>query len=87
MATTTKKNQAGADAAVETQADAGTVPDIVVVERPRPRLGETVQVTVAADVVLMNTETGAPFTPGEATPQLVTVTTLRRLDDGDLTLV
>ncbi|MBP6897381.1 MAG: hypothetical protein KBC94_23435 [Pseudacidovorax sp.] len=86
MATTPKKNQAGADTAVENQADAGTVPGIVV-ERPRPRLGETVQVTVAEDVVLMNTETGAPFTPGEATPQLVTVTTLRRLDDGDLTLV
>ncbi|MFP5474671.1 MAG: hypothetical protein ACLGJD_13580 [Gammaproteobacteria bacterium] len=87
MATTLKKNQAGAGAAVESQTDAGAVSAVVVAERPRPRLGETVQVAVAEDVVLMNTETGAPFTPGEATPQLVTVTTLRRLDDGDLTLV
>ena len=48
------------------------------------RLGDSINVTVAAGVVLINRESGGRFEPGVATPQTVTVTTLRRLQDGDL---
>lgn len=52
-----------------------------------PPLGSTCVVRVAAGVVLMNNETGARFEPEVDTPVTVTVTLLRRLQDGDLTLV
>jgi hypothetical protein len=51
-----------------------------------PRLGDYVAVRVAEGLDLINTETGQQFAPGEATPQTVTVLTLRRLADGDLVL-
>lgn len=51
-----------------------------------PRLGELVHVVVAEDLLLKNNETGGYFAAGAATPQTVTVTTLRRLKDGDLQL-
>ena len=51
-----------------------------------PRLGTLVNVTVAPGAQLVNNETGALFEDGVATPQTVTVTTLRRLADGDLLL-
>ena len=51
-----------------------------------PGLGMRCLVKVAAGVVLMNNETGIPFAPEQATPATVTVTLLRRLQDGDLTL-
>lgn len=59
---------------------------------PRPgiddlRLGQIVQVQVAPGVVLRNTEAGGAFEPGMTTPQTVTPTLLRRLRDGDLTLI
>ena len=47
-------------------------------------IGEMIHVTVRSGVVLRNAETGLAFVPGEATPQWVTPTTLRRLADGDL---
>lgn len=61
-----------------------------VIETPAPaslpRLGTVVNVTVAPGALLINNETGALFEDGVATPQTVTVTTLRRLADGDLLL-
>ncbi len=50
------------------------------------RLGESVFVTVAPDVHLVNNESRGRFEPGARTPQTVTPTLLRRLRDGDLTL-
>lgn len=50
----------------------------------RPRLGELVHVVIAEGVRLKNNEVGGYFEPGVYTPQTVTTTTLRRLDDGDL---
>lgn len=50
------------------------------------RLGDQVQVVAPPDAVLINNETGAPFEPGVPTLQTVTVTLLRRLADGDLSL-
>ena len=52
-----------------------------------PALGATCWVKVAAGVVLMNNETGTHFVPEVDTPVTITVTLLRRLQDGDLTLV
>ena len=52
-----------------------------------PALGSTCTVRVGDGLVLMNTETGAHFAPGEPTSQTVTTTLLRRLADGDLVLV
>lgn len=51
-----------------------------------PALGTSCTVVVGDGVVLMNNDTGVHFTPGVPTPVLVTATTLRRLNDGDLTL-
>ncbi|MDP9990883.1 hypothetical protein J2W28_002053 [Variovorax boronicumulans] len=50
----------------------------------RPRLGELVHVVITEGVRLKNNESGGYFEPGVPTPQTVTTTTLRRLDDGDL---
>ena len=52
-----------------------------------PRLGELIQVQVANGLELVNNETGQDFEPGTPTLQTVTVTTLRRLKDGDLVRV
>lgn len=52
-----------------------------------PALGTSCTVRVAAGVVLMNNETGARFEPEVDTPVTVTVTLLRRIQDGDVTLV
>lgn len=56
-------------------------------EQQPPRLGETIHVRVAEGMSLINNETGQEFEPEVATPQTVTVTTLRRLTDGDLVRV
>lgn len=56
-------------------------------KRRPPRLGELVHVTVASGASLINNETGALFADGMRTPQTVTLTTLRRIADGDLVLV
>ncbi|HEX7866539.1 MAG TPA: hypothetical protein VF555_16405 [Variovorax sp.] len=50
------------------------------------RLGTVVDVLVADGVVLINNETGTRFVAGVRTPQTVTATLVRRIDDGDLTL-
>ena len=52
-----------------------------------PRLGALITVQVAEGVGLLNNETGQDFVPGVPTLQTVTVTTLRRLTDGDLVRV
>lgn len=52
-----------------------------------PRLGELIRVQVADGLELINNETGKDFEPGVSTLQTVTVTTLRRLQDGDLVRV
>lgn len=49
-------------------------------------LGQTVMVQLAPGAMLRNTETGGFFEPDQAMPQTVTVTLLRRLQDGDLVL-
>lgn len=49
-------------------------------------LGDVVNVVCPPNTVLRNTETGVPFEPGVPTRQLVTLTLLRRLEDGDLVL-
>lgn len=49
-------------------------------------LGQHVMVKLAGGSVLINTESGGFFAPDTPTPQTVTVTLLRRLQDGDLLL-
>ena len=51
-----------------------------------PRLGSIADVKVAVGTKLVNNETGQFFAEDTATPVTVTITTLRRLADGDLTL-
>ncbi|KLN54728.1 hypothetical protein [Variovorax paradoxus] len=70
------------------QADAAAMPEAVpaVARTAPPRLGEMVHVVVGVGVQLKNNETGGFFPVGVPTPQTVTVTTLRRLTDGDLQL-
>jgi hypothetical protein len=53
---------------------------------PAPRLGEIVNVKVAAGIKLVNNETGQFYAEGTPTPALVNITLLRRLADGDITL-
>lgn len=48
------------------------------------RLGDSISVKTPEGTLLRNNESGGWFTPGEATPQTVSATTLRRLQDGDL---
>lgn len=66
----------------DTATDTGSE-QTAVVQDP-PRLGELIHVQVPVGLSLINNETGQDFEPGVATPQTVTVTTLRRLADGDL---
>jgi len=63
------------------------VADTATVTPTPPRLGEMIQVQVADGLSLINNETGLDFEPGVPTLQTVTVTTLRRLADGDLVRV
>ena len=50
-------------------------------------LGAVCTVRVAKGIDLMNNETGVLFMPDTDTPVTCTITLLRRLQDGDLTLV
>ena len=70
------------------QVDATAAPEIapITARGTPPRLGEMVHVVVGVGVQLKNNETGGYFPVGVPTPQTVTVTTLRRLADGDLQL-
>lgn len=72
-----------ADTTTTTEGAADAAP----AELARPRLGELIAVKVAEGHCLVNNETGTDFAPDTATYQTVTVTTLRRLDDGDLVRV
>lgn len=51
------------------------------------RLGQTISVQVAPGLLLRNNETGTLFAHATPTDQVVTVTTLKRLRDGDLVLL
>lgn len=51
-----------------------------------PALGAQASVVVAQGLLLTNNETGQHFAPGVATTVTVNITTLRRLQDGDLLL-
>jgi len=86
--TATTKPARTAASSPQFEADASTA--TVTENAPKaaaPRLGEMVHVTVAEGVRLKNNETGAFFVAGVPTPQTVTATTLRRLDDGDFEIV
>lgn len=52
-----------------------------------PALGTQALVKVASGCMLINNETGTYFEADVATPVTVTTTLLRRLADGDVTLV
>lgn len=52
-----------------------------------PALGAACTVRVAKGIDLLNNETGTLFEPEVDTPVTCTITLLRRLQDGDLTLV
>lgn len=73
--------------ATTTNAAALAAASAAAVEPVPPRLGATIVVQAAPGRDLTNNETGLPFVPGEDTPVTVTVTTLRRLADGDLMAV
>ncbi|MES2942575.1 MAG: hypothetical protein V4772_06870 [Pseudomonadota bacterium] len=62
-------------------------PKTAVPALPMPALGSSCMVRVAAGITLMNNETGAVFVPETDTPVTATVTLLRRIADGDVTLV
>lgn len=64
-------------------APAATIQEPRASEKPQPKLGEIINVQVDEGVVLRNGETGGNFEPGVPTPQTVTLTVLRRLQDGD----
>lgn len=61
-------------------------PAAVAIEPAMPRIGALVFVQPIPGRKVWNTEVGAFFAEGERTPQTVTVTTHRRLLDGDLLL-
>lgn len=72
--------------------DNDTTKDAAVEAKPaqrdvQPRIGSTVTVKAPKGVDLVNNETGKLFEPGKATQVVVTVNTVRRLQEGDLELV
>lgn len=71
----------------KTDAAATAAPTNSVTPAAPPALGSLVHVKVAEGCMLVNNETGAYFAPDVATPVTVTTTLLRRLQDGDVTLV
>lgn len=75
------------DAETQAGGKAQSATDVAAATQAPPRLGEMIHVRVADGLALLNNETGQDFVPGEATMQTVTVTTLRRLADGDLVRV
>lgn len=83
MATKNTETIQQTQAAAQGDSTATTAP----AARAMPALGSTCSVRVAAGVVLMNNDTGALFEPEVDTPVTTTVTLLRRLQDGDVTLV
>jgi len=69
------------------QADTQTNTTPASAQAPQPlRLGTVVNVVVAEGVILINNETGTRFVPGVPTPQTVTPTLTRRVDDCDLSI-
>jgi hypothetical protein len=68
-----------------TNASAAPAPAPTPAPAEPPRLGEVISVQPAAGLQLINNETGLEFAPDVATDVTVTITTLRRLADGDLT--
>ena len=86
-ATAKPARTAASSAQPAAEAFTATMPENASQAVAAPRLGEMVHVVVAEGVRLKNNETGAIFEPGVATPQTVTSTTLRRLEDGDFEIV
>ena len=76
----------------DTLAATGPTADVGVVDAPSPSLnrsvilGQHVMVKLAPASMLINGESGGFFVADTPTPQTVTVTLLRRLQDGDLLL-
>lgn len=83
MATKNTETVQQTQAAAQGDSTATTAPTA----RAMPALGSTCSVRVAAGVVLRNNDTGALFEPEVDTPVTTTVTLLRRIQDGDVTLV
>lgn len=83
----TKNTETVQQTQVAAQGDSTTTSSSAPASRVMPALGSTCNVRVAAGIVLMNNETGIRFEPEKDTPVTVTITLLRRLQDGDLTLV
>lgn len=81
------KNERTQDYPQAAEAGAAAAPAPAPKAQAMPALGTSCTVRVAAGVVLMNNETGARFEPEVDTPVTVTITLLRRLQDGDVTLV
>ena len=83
MATKNTETVQQTQAAAQSDSAASTAP----ATRAMPALGSTCNVRVAAGAVLRNNDTGAYFEPEVDTPVTVPVTLLRRIQDGDVTLV
>lgn len=83
----TRTSAAAADETTDPAAVPAVAQPAYALSTRMPVMGETVQVMAARDVLLRNMETGGYFQPGVPTPQTVTVTLLRRLQDGDLQLL
>jgi len=86
-ATPTAASIALAEAAANVPLDPRTNGWVPADPRVMPRMGETVMVMAQPDTLLRNNETGGYIAAGTPTPQTVTVTLLRRLQDGDLVLL
>lgn len=86
----TTKTEAAALADTGTVTAVGSTAEVGQAQTPRPArsvtLGEHVMVKLAPGATLINGESGGFFAADTPTPQTVTVTLLRRLQDGDLLL-
>lgn len=75
-----------------TVTEVGSTVEVGLADAPSPSpsrsliLGQHVMVKLAPGSTLINGESGGFFAPDTPTPQTVTVTLLRRLQDGDLLL-
>ena len=81
------KSTKAVDALAASVAPATPAPAAAPTASSLPALGTVCTVRVAKGVDLMNNETGVYFETEKDTPVTCTVTLLRRLQDGDLTLV
>lgn len=84
------KTEAATDPLTGTVTAVGSTVEASPGDAPSPSrsviLGQLVMVKLAPGSTLINGESGGFFAPDTPTPQTVTVTLLRRLQDGDLVL-